>query len=234
MTPLSRFSSHGIGAACALVFFWAQPAFSRKIEAPVFPILESGAINNEVVYSSAPPVVASFFGKWGNIDQIDVFSIHNGTETLAFTIVGDRKFNKIYVTLANSGKYRVRGESGSVIIVVDTGTPTSVGAPAIRRDCHDGGALLISGTAADALSGVRKVEVAVVQDEKNRWWNGADWTEAGTWLTTSGKDHWELRLPRDFQDGHGPIHIFASAMNNAKSRESPHEATLQIPHGCPQ
>ena len=222
-----------LGAACLIAIVSAQPALCGKLEAPAFPPIEGGVTTNDVAYSSSPPTISAY-QKYGPIDRFDIFSIHDGTETFDYAIVGDGKMQSLNILLPDPGRYRVRADGIDAVFVYDTGTPTSVIAPLIRRDCEDGGALLVSGTAASALSGVRVMNVAVARtDGKLLWWSGVEWTRTGTWLLASGRDSWEIRLPHDFKKGGDAIHVFASALSNAMSRESPHDAMLQIPPECP-
>ncbi|MBU0635658.1 hypothetical protein KKE06_01400 [Candidatus Micrarchaeota archaeon] len=52
----------------------------------------------------------------------------------------------------------------------------------------------IIGNAADAESGLQKVEITIQRDSDSYYWNGSNWATGMNWLLTSGLENWSYSM----------------------------------------
>jgi hypothetical protein len=85
----------------------------------------------------------------------------------------------------------------------------------------------ICGTAADALSGVALVEVAIQRQADGAWWNGTGFSAASEaqWLRASGTAAWHLPFPAPAP---GEYAVRARAIDQDDNRASVHRAFSRV------
>lgn len=85
----------------------------------------------------------------------------------------------------------------------------------------------VAGTAADAYSGVARVEVQCERSDTGECWSGTGWAPGQTWVTASGTTAWSLGLAGDAIPEGPLITVRSRAVDRAGNVQSP-EALSQF------
>ena len=141
--------------------------------------------------------------------EIAIGTTSGGTEVLAWTNAGDvttyttqsdlslTHATTYYTTIRAkdaAGNYSSAATANGVII--DLVAPTSI--VTIDSTTYNtsewGATTAISGTAADANSGLTLVEIRIQQSTDNYYWTGSDWSNTEQWISLSGTGTWNYVL----------------------------------------
>jgi hypothetical protein len=105
-------------------------------------------------------------------------------------------------------------------ILYDSTTPTSaVGVTGVCGPLSWPGS--VSGTAADALSGVARVEVQVQRGSDGAFWNGSAWGLVGVWLAAAGSVSWQVPLASGQLLSGVTYSLVSRAVDHAGNEQSP-------------
>ncbi len=192
----------------------ANKALVIDTEAPTAGTVNDGSGTDIAYSSSSTSLTANWTGFSDALSGISGYEIaigttSGGTQILAWTSAGDVT---TYTTQSNlslthgttyyttirakdaAGNYSSAATANGVII--DLVAPTSI--VTIDSTTYNtsewGATTAISGTAADANSGLTLVEISIQQSTDSYYWTGSDWSTEEQWISLSGTGTWNYTL----------------------------------------